>query len=124
MVNFQSSLVTSLVGVAGACALTKGWLDLKNPKVNQKLAKAEILAGSISLTFTALKTCLLINDYFNADREIAQKQIAEYVASIKQKDKVDYVMDKLYTGISVVGCFIISTRMPVIKNLYGVINNK
>lgn len=101
MVNFQSTLTTGLVGVGGACVLAKGWLDLKNPQANQKLAKAEIIGGCVSLTFTALKICLSLNDFFSSERFILinEKDILDgKLAIVKTSTFFENVLDKFATA--------------------------
>lgn len=51
-----SSYATGLVGFGGICALTKGVIDLKKPDIlDKRVAKAEIVGGSIAILFTILK---------------------------------------------------------------------
>lgn len=55
---------TGLIGIGGAFALAKGIKDLINPKIiNKRIAKAEVVAGSIALLYTALKIVSYADDF-------------------------------------------------------------
>lgn len=58
-----SLYAAGLAGIGGGVAFAKGFTDLKNPEIDKKIAKAEIIGGGIALTLSALKISSYLIDF-------------------------------------------------------------
>lgn len=117
-----SVYATSFAGIGGAFTLAKGVKDFINPEIiDKRIAKAEIVAGSILLTYTALNIVFLNDGPFSSYKKTIIVNEEDFLGNkkflIDSNSYIQTVISSIFIGAFIpvvcttgLGCCVICSK--------------